>query len=325
MRDTLVRQGSITGAPISPNSGMLFTVGSLGIATRDDSAGFDISSASGVAFASLQVDVGSALFAIDLSTGAATRLGAIFGLAMVRGLAVAQDPILYTVPVVGSAMGSNGTSFRSDLTLTNNSAFTATMNIDFFRSSATANTGVTGTLLSVTLAPGEQKIYRDIVNSQFNVNPGTGALRITTNRPISVVANVYNDQRAAGRGTFGQLIRAYEESERRTGGFLPALSNIPATTPTGARTNVGFFNPGTTDSTVTLTARSATGLTLGMAAKVIPALAHQQAALSELLPSLAAIDELYLSYTATTSLFVYASVVDNTSGDGVYIPAVNNR
>ena len=44
--DILVRQGSPGGAPVSPNSGQLFTVGPLGVNTAND-AGFDISDCSG--------------------------------------------------------------------------------------------------------------------------------------------------------------------------------------------------------------------------------------------------------------------------------------
>ena len=322
-RDTLVRQGSINASPSSPNAGLLFTVGPLGVAT-EDSVGLDISSATGIAFAALQVGSTSTLYTIDLSTGTATSVGAIAGVSVARGLAVAQDPIVYTVPVVGSAAGLNGTAFRTDLTLTNNSAFTVTVNVDFYRSSATANTGVSGSF-GVTLIPGEQRAYRDVVKSQFALDPGTGAIRITASRPISVVANVYNDQRSEGRGTFGQLIRAYEEADRRTTGYMPALSNIPAGTAGGARTNVGFFKPGTADTTVTIMARSDAGTSFGTATRVIPALTHQQVGLSELFPTLAAVGDLYLSYSATSSLFVYASVVDNTSGDGFYSASVSTR
>lgn len=322
-RDTLVRQGSVNAFPTSPNTGQLFTIGSLGVATGD-LVGFDVSSATGVAFASLQVNGGSTLYTIDLSTGVATAIGNISGVSTARGLAVGQDPIIYTVPVVGAATGLNGSSFRSDLILTNSSAFSATARIDFYQSSAVAGTGITSTL-DVTLAPGEQKIYRDIVRSQFNSDPGTGSLRVAASRPIAVLANVYNDQRPVGRGTFGQIIRASEESERRTSGFLPGLSNIPASTAAGLRTNVGFFNPGTADSEVTMTAKSALGASLGTATRVIPALAHQQVGLSEIFPALIATDEVYVSFTATTPIFVYASVVDNTSGDGMYIRAESSR
>lgn len=322
-RDTLVRQGSINASPSSPNAGLLFTIGSLGVATGD-SVGFDISSATGVAFAALEVGGSSTLYTIDLSTGSATSVGAISGVSVARGLAVAQGSLVYTVPIVGSAAGQNGTSFRSDLFVTNHSAFAATVKVDYYASSATANTGATATA-NVTVAAGEQKAYRDVLSSLFSVSSGTGALRLSASRPISVVANVYNDQRAADRGTFGQLVRASEESERRTGGVLPALSNIPASTADGARSNLGFFNPGTSDSTVTLTARSAAGASLGTAMLVIPALAHQQGGLSAIFPGLASTDEVYVTFTATSSIFAYASVVDNKSGDGWYVPAANNR
>jgi len=323
LRNTLVRQGSVNAFPISPNTGQLFTIGSLGVVTGD-AVGFDVSSASGVAFASLQVNGGSTLYTIDLSTGVATAIGNISGVSIARGLAVGQDPIIYTVPVVGAATGLNGAAFRSDLILTNNSAFPTSVTIDFYQSSAVAGTGITSTL-NASLSAGEQRIYRDIVRSQFNSDPGTGSLRVAASRPIAVLANVYNDQRPVGRGTFGQIIRASEESERRTAGYLPGLSNIPASTAAGLRTNVGFFNPGTGDSEVTMTAKSALGATLATAARVIPALAHQQVGLSEIFPALTATDEVYVSYTATSALFVYASVVDNTSGDGMYIRAESSR
>jgi hypothetical protein len=73
--DVLVRQGSPTLAPISPNTGLLFTVGSLGHNFGADTA-FDITTdANGVdtAFATS----GSKLFTINLDTGAAKRLGTV--------------------------------------------------------------------------------------------------------------------------------------------------------------------------------------------------------------------------------------------------------
>jgi trimeric autotransporter adhesin len=87
-RDTLVLQGSPGAVPVSPNTGQLTTVGSLGVNTTDQ-VGFDIASPSGIAFASL-TPVGaasSALYTINLQTGAATLVGAIGGGAPVVGIA----------------------------------------------------------------------------------------------------------------------------------------------------------------------------------------------------------------------------------------------
>ncbi|MCI0337237.1 MAG: DUF4394 domain-containing protein [Acidobacteria bacterium] len=78
-RDTLVLQGSLGGAPVSPNTGMLTTVGSLGIDVTDV-AGFDITNPGGIAFASLTINGASAfssLYRINLQTGAATLIGTI--------------------------------------------------------------------------------------------------------------------------------------------------------------------------------------------------------------------------------------------------------
>jgi hypothetical protein len=80
--DTLATQGSMNflpGSPspaVSPNTGRLFTVGSLGI-DFGPFGGFDILSSNGMdtAFAAS----GSSVYSINLSTGAATTLGTIDG------------------------------------------------------------------------------------------------------------------------------------------------------------------------------------------------------------------------------------------------------
>jgi hypothetical protein len=66
--DTLVYQDP-------PNSGQLHTVGNLGVNTNDK-VGFDISQATGTAYASL-TGGGAALYTINLASGAATLIGTI--------------------------------------------------------------------------------------------------------------------------------------------------------------------------------------------------------------------------------------------------------
>lgn len=87
--DVLVRQGSPGGAPTSPNTGQLFTVGALGVNTTDQ-VGFDISAPGDLAFASLtpQSATTSSFYAINLNTGAATLVGPIGGTDIVRDIAV---------------------------------------------------------------------------------------------------------------------------------------------------------------------------------------------------------------------------------------------
>jgi 3D (Asp-Asp-Asp) domain-containing protein len=86
--DALVRQGSSGGAPVSANSGKLFTVGPLGVDTSNE-AGLDIS-VSGAAFACLTAPgtTSSELYAVNLGTGFAALLGTIGGGNVIRDIAV---------------------------------------------------------------------------------------------------------------------------------------------------------------------------------------------------------------------------------------------
>lgn len=75
-----------------PNSGTLNTIGSLGV-TPGSAVGFDIVPLSGQAFAALGGAVGgfSNLYSLNLSTGAATLIGAIGAGQNVTGLAAISD------------------------------------------------------------------------------------------------------------------------------------------------------------------------------------------------------------------------------------------
>jgi hypothetical protein len=70
---TLVLIGSINGTPNSPNTGIVTTVGSLGLGTSlNESIGFDISGVSGIGFATITTGGISRLYTINLATGSAT-------------------------------------------------------------------------------------------------------------------------------------------------------------------------------------------------------------------------------------------------------------
>ncbi len=74
----LVHQGSKEGVQpaVSPNTGRLFTVGSLGIGAFER-ATLDISDVSNAAYAAITAGGKSSWYRIDLTTGKATRIGTI--------------------------------------------------------------------------------------------------------------------------------------------------------------------------------------------------------------------------------------------------------
>lgn len=98
-RDVLVTQGSLNSAPVSPNSGMLFTVGGLGLDAQNG-LGFDVTPLGG-AFAAFDVAGAGTnrLYVMNLATGAATFVGTIGTAAGVRDIAVEspRPPVVYGV------------------------------------------------------------------------------------------------------------------------------------------------------------------------------------------------------------------------------------
>ncbi|MBL8805064.1 MAG: DUF4394 domain-containing protein [Planctomycetes bacterium] len=95
--DKLVTQGSIGGAPQSPNGGQLFSIGALGVDTGDF-AGLDITPFGG-AFAALAPlgDTKSTLYTLNVATGAATPVGEIPVIGLLRALAAEHPPVARAV------------------------------------------------------------------------------------------------------------------------------------------------------------------------------------------------------------------------------------
>jgi len=85
---TLVMQGSLEGATpaVSPNTGLLSTVGPLGVKDVSDAA-FDIADIDNTALAALRTDR-TRLYRVDLKSGQARRIGPVGTGAPIRGLAI---------------------------------------------------------------------------------------------------------------------------------------------------------------------------------------------------------------------------------------------
>src|SRR5262249_9462732 len=98
-----------------PNSGVLNTVGSLGVNTGDN-VGFEISGATGIAYAALQIGAVSDFYTIDLLTGQSTLVGDIGdGTVLLLDIAVqfADVPEPGTITLVGlGVLGALGCRLR---------------------------------------------------------------------------------------------------------------------------------------------------------------------------------------------------------------------
>lgn len=110
--DTLVRIGGVDGTP-SPNLGQVTTIGPIGI-NATDFGGFDIQPGTNLGYAALRVGSNSNLYSINLTTGAATLLGAIGnGTNTIDGITVPPCPTSAGVEVSGRVLTPDGRGLRN--------------------------------------------------------------------------------------------------------------------------------------------------------------------------------------------------------------------
>ncbi|MCM3873201.1 MAG: DUF4394 domain-containing protein, partial [Pyrinomonadaceae bacterium] len=166
--DTLVRVGSPGGTPTSPNSGQLFTVGSLGATIFNFGAvtGFDILSSGDTALAATAPQ-GNSFFSIlheiNLTTGAATEIfsvnsGPIIGGFLlqeaVRGIAVATNGNIGFASATTSVSEGAG---KVQITLTRTGDISGAASVDFTTTDDTAvqTSDYNIAFGTVAFAPGE--------------------------------------------------------------------------------------------------------------------------------------------------------------------------
>jgi hypothetical protein len=182
--DLLVRLGGLDGTP-SANTGLLFSVGPLGI-DAPSSLSFDISE-TGVAFAAMvpPAEISPALFLIHLPTGAARALGAVATGAPILGLALESEAIpsgLALDPTNGPAAGG------TDVTLTGE-RFLAGARVTVGSADATV-TSVSPTTITFVTPPGTGSA--DVVVHNINGLEATAP-----------TAFVYEDEGVGGSGAGG--------------------------------------------------------------------------------------------------------------------------
>jgi hypothetical protein len=234
-------------------------------------------------------------------------------------------PTVIYIPVTVKATGAHGENFVEHVRILNRAATAANVAVDFFASSAAGLPGPTATA-NFTIAAGQQLVLNDILGTNFGVT-GIGALRVTADRDVIAEGIILNDKRSSGAGTYGFFIHGLAIEAVCRFGTLPVLSQASAadvSSGIGFRTNVGYFNPNAFPVTATFNARrTSDGSSLGMVTVTIPAFSHAQFPVFSLINTVAASDQkqddFYISYTVSGgTLFVYAAVADDFTGDSYY-------
>jgi hypothetical protein len=240
-----------------------------------------------------------------------------FGGGEIRGQLVGANE--YDLPVAGHAQGI-GTVFVTDMRIFNPAYDTAANVLAEFFPSGVSNTNAANAI-TVNIPARGTAVLNDVTGpSGLNASVATGAIRVSSAESLVATSRIYSDQRALGKGTLGQFApsQRFENALRR--GVMPQLSNTAAAD--GSRTNIGFFNPNTQPVTVRLELRDNSGSLMGSNTILLPALWQEQKPIGLYFPSLDLSNaaNLTLSFDASAPIDAYASVVDNTSTDQIFVP-----
>jgi len=241
---------------------------------------------------------------------------AAFGGGEIRGQLVPAQEV--DIPVAGHVTNGIGQTFISDVRIFNPS-FTAptTALVEFFQAGTSPNAVATNSLV-VNLPARGTAVLNDVAGTSGLNLTAVGAIRVSSVANVVATSRIFVN--TAG-GSFGQFVPAFARSQALRRGAIPQVSNTAAAS--GFRSNVGFFNPNQSPVTVRLEARDASGNVVGSNLITLQALSQQQNSIGTYFPGVDVSNaaNLTLSFDASAGIFVYASEVDNTSGDTFLIPA----
>jgi len=224
------------------------------------------------------------------------------------------------VPAAAHVGGVGGTEWRTDLEVMARGSIQASYSVALLRSGQD-NSSPQSSMF--TLQPGASARYEDVVDTVFGVE-GTGALRLVVLAgTVTVSSRTYND---TPEGTYGQYIQGFEQAEAIATGEEAALIQLSrsASPSSGFRTNLGLLNATAASLTVEVRLFRAAGQLLGTRSYTLKPFEQLQdndvfghVTGGEVSDGYA----LVRTTTAGGAFFAYASVVDNQSGDPVYVPA----
>lgn len=250
-----------------------------------------------------------------------------FFLATVLSLpALAQVNDTYVIPAVASGIGDRGTVWSSEMNLFNPQRYQLTVAVIFL---PTLNDGQSVERL-IDVPPNENFWFNSVLPDVFQRN-GSGALLLATfpednpgvpdnflDRAFLVNTKTFNN---ASSGTFGQLVPPTWTGllDYEYDGISSIAHGVRNSNAAGFRTNIGAANLSDRSVVLRVTVYDDLGRTL--AAQIpfsIPPYGHVQ----DRLP--VTVDrgtvEFFLEDPSTEAVvFPYASVIDNRSGDGVFI------
>jgi hypothetical protein len=239
--------------------------------------------------------------------------GAIYG----SPLCSPSEPLWITAGAHSQGVG--GTYWVTDLEIHNPNDDTATVTIGLLPKKTDNSEFQTE---QVTVGPGSSLRVADVMDSLFDFT-GAAALRIEAQgAAVMVGSRTYND---AASGTYGQFVPGVPESRSVDGGSVRLVQlSRSANENSGFRTNIGFTNMDNSWISGTVELYDGSGTLLGTVGFNLKPHGHNQ--ITDIFGRVTSGDvangyAIVYSSDPGARFMTYASVVDNRSGDPIYIPA----
>lgn len=237
---------------------------------------------------------------------------------MVEPIHVGNEMVIAAAAHVG---GLEDTDWRTDLEVCNFTGDAAEFDLNLLM---TDHNNASPQFVSITLAATTCERVSDVLDVSFSYE-GSAALEIQSSRgELTVSSRTYNTTEI---GTYGQFLPGASEATAVAAGEEARIIQLAQSTgsSTGFRTNIGFVNRAGTPTIVVLDLRTETGASLGTLEFTLEPYEHRQInrVFRQVTSGEVSNGFAVVSTSSTGAGFMaYASVVDNASGDPVYIPAM---
>ena len=220
------------------------------------------------------------------------------------------------VPVVARQEGRSDTQWRTDIRIANLGASTATLNLVF---TPRRGSGEVSTTVQSTVLPGTVLAIDDVVGTLFGLSEAVGSLTISAPGAGEAIAATSRTYNRMPLGSFGQFVGAV------TSGVGPLAHLTHLGSSPSMRTNVGLCEVSGGTVEVKAILRDAVGRQIGdpLALTVEP---YQLTQVDDIFnatgaePTSTASVELR-TISGSGDWVAYASVVDATTGDAIFVPA----
>jgi hypothetical protein len=228
--------------------------------------------------------------------------------------------VAWWVPAAAHVGGVAGTDWRTDLEVHNAGAQTLSLSMTALkRDQANPSPSPHG----FQLAGGRSQRFEDVLAGVFGMD-GAAALRLVpTSGAVMVTSRTYNNQPG---GTYGQFIAGVVDDDAVPYGRSARLVQLSqsASSATGYRTNLGVVNATASSLAVEVVLYRGDGTKLGSTVVTLAGYEYRQVDRIFTTVTSGEVSDGYAVLRTPTPggrFFAYASVVDNRSGDPIYVPA----